>query len=34
MEINTSNLSNGLYICKLIDTSKGESFNVKMIVQH
>ncbi len=34
MEINTSELSNGIYICRLKNTSNGKSIGLKMIVQH
>lgn len=34
IQLNTHELSNGLYICKLKNTESGKSINVKMIVQH
>ncbi|MBL7832295.1 MAG: T9SS type A sorting domain-containing protein [Saprospiraceae bacterium] len=34
IEINTSEFSNGLYICKLNNTVTGRTIGIKMIVQH
>lgn len=34
VELNTSELSNGTYFCKLINTETGSSVVLKMIVQH